>query len=142
MEKIMSMFVYSPYGHRTRRLVRQMLENSASEAEPLVNFPIDVRADGDAYQISAVIPGVKAEDLSIQMVGDTITLEGEFKHDRDENTRYLKMERPSGKFHRTITLPDALDASKAEANLEDGILSLRVPMSEQALPKAIKVKSK
>ncbi|NPV56904.1 MAG: Hsp20/alpha crystallin family protein [Anaerolineae bacterium] len=138
----MSMFVYAPYGHHTRRLVRQMVENGSADMQSLVSFPIDVHTDGEAYYISAVIPGVKAEELSIQLVGDTITLEGEFNHERDEKAKYLRMERPSGKFHRTITLPDALDAASVEANLQDGILTLRAPISEQARPKAIKVNSK
>ena len=136
----MSMFVYAPYSQRARRLMRQVFEHTADNDHMLVGFPVDIRAEEDAYELSAVIPGVKAEDITIQVVGDSITLEGEIKSERDQKAQYLRVERPSGKFHRTFTFPETLEAAKAEAHLADGILTLRVPKSEQARPKVIKVK--
>jgi len=60
----------------------------------------------------------------------------------DENANYLMQEIPGGKFCRTINLPDVLDASKADAEMKDGVLILRVPKAEEAKPKTIKITAK
>ncbi len=124
-----------------RRMWR-MMDNELPVMEADVVFPMDVQVDEDGYTISAVLPGVEAEALNIQIVNDTVSLQGEFKNERDENVRYLLAERPSGRFSRTITLSDPLDAARAEAELKNGVLTLRVPKAEEAKPKNIKVLSK
>jgi len=105
-------------------------------------IPVDVKAEDDAYVLSATIPGVSAQDLNIQVVNETVTIQGEIKVNRGENENYLLSERPSGRFSRVLTLPDQLNASKAEADISNGILTLRIPKSEDAKPKSIKVISK
>ena len=98
-----------------------------------------MRADGDDFIISALLPGVKADELSIQVVNETVTLQGEIPAETAEDARYLVQERPSGKFYRVIRLPEPLDTAKAEADLSDGVLTLRVPKAEEARPRTIKV---
>lgn len=100
---------------------------------------VNVREEDDAYILTAIAPGLSAEDLSIQVIEDVITIEGEFK--RDENT-YLLRELPSGRFHRSLRMPVELDAAKAEAEIKDGILTVRVPKAESVRPKTIKVNVK
>ena len=82
---------------------------------------------------------MKAEDLNIQVIEDILTIEGTFGNQEGE---YLLSELPAGKFRRSLRLPTLLDSDKAEASIENGILSLRVPRIEAALPKSIPVSSK
>ena len=138
----MSMYVRTPMSHLARRMAWNRAMEQWVEAEPRVFFPMDVRAEGDEYAITALLPGVKADDLSVQVINDTITLQGEFKKLEDENSTLLRSEIPVGRFYREITLPVPLDTAKVEAHLEDGVLTLRVPKAEQARPKNIKIVTK
>ena len=103
----------------------------ADYEEPTHDFTlaVDVRDEDDAFVISALVPGLKAEDLNIQILDDVVTVEGEFKADENE---YLLRELPHGSFRRTLNLPVALDADKAQAKITDGVLTLRVPKAESA----------
>ena len=140
MEEEMAMYIRTP-NLRARYHPMQRYGNW-DEFENEVFFPIDVKAGNDAFEVKAFLPGLKAEDISIQVVNETITLQGEYKYEIDEKANYLLQEIPAGKFYRTITLPDILDASKAEAEMKDGVLTLRVPKAEEAKPKTIKVNVK
>ncbi|MDZ4159050.1 MAG: Hsp20/alpha crystallin family protein, partial [Anaerolineaceae bacterium] len=112
-----------------RMLHRWMAENRPMP-EPEVIFPVNLKADKDAYTLTALLPGIKAEDLNIQITREYVTLQGEFKPDADPAVQFLLQELPAGKFNRTLALPEAVDASKAEADLADGMLTLRIPKSE------------
>ena len=100
---------------------------------------VDVREEQDAYILSAIVPGLKADDLNIEIIEDVVTIEGTFAADENE---YLLRELPQGKFHRSLRMPVELDAEKAEAKIDDGLLTLRVPKAESARPKTIKVNIK
>lgn len=102
-------------------------------------LPVNIREEDDAYILTAIVPGLSAEDLSIQVVEDVVTLEGEFK--RDESA-YLLRELPQGKFYRSLRMPVELDPTKAEAEMKNGILTVRVPKAETVRPKTIKVNIK
>lgn len=106
-----------------------------------VLIPVDVKAEEDAYVVKAMIPGVSADDLNIQVVNETVTIQGEIKAE-EEKGDYLLHERPTGHFSRVLTLPDELDAAKAEADISNGVLTLRIPKAEDAKPKSIKVVAK
>lgn len=135
-------FYMTRFPRRARQMMERMMESDWPFVEREVIVPVDVKTGQDEFVITALLPGVKAEDLSIQIVNETVTIQGEIKNDRQEEASYLLMERPSGRFCRTLTLPVPLDASKAEASLSDGVLTLRVPKAEEARPKTIKVISK
>jgi HSP20 family protein len=101
-----------------------------------LSLAVDVREEDDAYILNALVPGLKADDLNIQVLEDVVTIAGEFKVDESE---YLMRELPYGSFSRTLRLPVTLDAGKAEAKITDGVLTLRLAKVESALPKTIKV---
>jgi HSP20 family protein len=104
---------------------------------------LDVRVDSDEYVITAAVPGLKAEDLHVEILDDVLTLRAEIQPDEvEENGKgdYLLREITHGEFSRSLRLPDPTDASKAEAKIEDGLLTVRVPKAEEARPKEIKVK--
>jgi len=139
----MAMYVRMPYGRwMMRRWMDRLFDEEWPEEAPAVFVPVDVKADDEGYLISALLPGVKAEDINIQVQDNTVTLQGELKADRDENATYILRERPSGRFLRVVNLPDELDAAAAEASLKDGVLTLRVPKAAAARPRTIKVISK
>lgn len=102
-------------------------------------LPVDVREQEEAYLLTAYVPGLKAEDLNIQIVEDTLTIEGEYGQHEGQA---LMSELPAGSFRRALRLPAQLDAEKAEAKIENGVLTLRLPKAESARPRVIKVASK
>jgi HSP20 family protein len=106
-------------------------------------IPVDVHADQDGYVITADVPGLKAEDISIEILDDVVTLRSEVEHaNGDGNGKYLLRELRHGGFTRSLQLPTNLDPNAAEAKVEDGVLTVRIPKSEDARPKEIKVKAK
>jgi len=116
-----------------RQTARRWIVSNTPDALPL---PVDVRQEEDAYVLTAFVPGLQAEQLNIQILGDTVSVEGEYQHDENE---HLLNELPSGAFRRALRLPTELDAEKAEAQIDNGVLTLRLPKAESARPKTIKV---
>jgi HSP20 family protein len=139
-------FYISPY-HRmaaVRHAMNHMyndtiVDRTPSECEMLL--AVDVQAVEDAYDITALVPGLDAEDLEIETLNNTVTIRGEFKSCSEDQAKYLISELPSGHFSRTITLPTTTDTSKVEASIKNGVLSLHIPKAEADRPKAIKVMS-
>ncbi|MCJ7623300.1 MAG: Hsp20/alpha crystallin family protein [Anaerolineaceae bacterium] len=107
-----------------------------------VFFPIDVKEEENSYVILASLPGVESDHMDIQIEKDIVTIQGEVSKKVEENDRFVHQERASGKFYRAVQMPNVLDASKAEAELKDGVLTLRIPKAEEALSKKIEIKSK
>ena len=104
---------------------------------------LDIVANGDEYVVTAAVPGLKAEDLSLEVLGDTVTIHGELPATEvKDGGDVLLHERRYGKFARTISLPAELDGAKAEAAIENGVLTLRLPKAETAKPKTIKINAK
>jgi HSP20 family protein len=130
----MSFYVSTTPYHMARRWAASM--QNQEETRPL---PVDIRDEGEEYVLTAYVPGLKAEDLNIQIVDDALSIEGKFgQHDGE----FLMSELPAGAFRRTLRLPVALDTEKASALIENGILTLRVPKAESSRPRTIKVSSK
>ena len=116
---------------------KNLYKNTASHEG--ISFPMDIREDESAYTIEAILPGVKSKDIDIEITSDQVTIKGKLQKAEEENVKYLLQERPSGYFSRTINLPVEIDSDEAEAQLEDGILTLRIPKVAEALPRKIKV---
>ncbi len=131
----MSMYI-KPHTHFQNRPVYRW-----DSRENEIHVPLDVSVDDNSYVIDMIVPGLEPDDVDIEIVEKTIIISGEFKA-ADEDIKFLRRERPSGKFRRVIRLPKLLNMEKSEANLEKGILSLRVDVAEEALPKMIKIKAK
>jgi HSP20 family protein len=125
----------SSYPVRAMRRMAGGTPHTTSEG----NLAVNIREEENAYLLSALVPGLKAEDLDIQILDDMVSIAGEYKPDE---TGYLVCELPHGAFQRTLRLPVPLDPGSAEAKIADGILSLRLPTAESARPKIIKVTAK
>jgi HSP20 family protein len=115
--------------------------NGSREAGMAV--PVDVLAEADSYVLTAVVPGLRSEDLSLEVLGDTVTLRGEVAGpEAEKDGSYLLRERRTGKFERSFTFPAELNAAEAQAALENGILTLRLAKAEAAKRKTIKVNAR
>jgi HSP20 family protein len=100
---------------------------------------VNIREEDDAYILSALVPGIKADDLNIQVLEDVLRIEGEYKLNESE---YLLQELPHGSFKRTLRLPTIVDADHVEAKITDGVLTLKLPKAESARPKKINITAK
>jgi HSP20 family protein len=127
---------FTPYPYRMTRRWARMAECEQPEHSHSYTLSVDIREQDDVYVLSALVPGLKAEELNIQILEDVVTVEGEFKADQ---TEYLMRELPHGSFRRTLRLPATLDAEKAQAKITDGVLTLHLPKAESSRPKTIKV---
>lgn len=121
------------------RIFEESMAETASEREMLL--AVDVQARDDDYVITALVPGLEPDNLNIEILNNTISLRGEFGSSAQEDAKYLMCELPAGKFSRIITLPTALEPSKAEASIKNGVLKLVVPKAEAHRPKTIKIKA-
>jgi HSP20 family protein len=120
-----------PYRRQSRRMAAM---NGGSSRESFLN--VNVRDEEDAFVLSALVPGLKADDLNIQVLEDVVRIEGEFQANDEE---YLLRELPNGSFRRALRMPTEIDADKVEAKITDGVLTLRLPKTESARPKKIKI---
>jgi HSP20 family protein len=106
-------------------------------------FPVDLLETADEVVIKASLPGVKPEDIDISVTGNLLTLRGEAKEEKEEKGEtWYRRERRFGAFHRQFQLPTEVDAAKAQAAFEHGVLRLTLPKAEAARPKTIKVEAK
>ena len=106
-------------------------------------FPLDISETDEAFEVEAALPGVKPEDVEVQVHGDTVTIKGNAKEEAEENGKdWLRRERRYGVFARSFTLPTDIDAANASADFENGLLKLRLPKSEASRPKTIKVSTR
>ena len=104
-------------------------------------MPVDVTENDDGYTFKASVPGVKPEELDITIEDDVLTIRAERKAE-ESNEELRWQERYYGKLERAFRLLVEVDASKAEARLEHGVLTLSLPKAETVKPKAIKVQAK
>ena len=118
------------YRHMTRRWVEQ---HQQSETRSL---GVSISEKDDTYLLSALVPGLKAEDLNIQVLENVVSIEGEYRADQ---TEYLLNEIPSGPFRRALRLPADIQADKVEAKISDGVLTLSLPKAESSKPKKINI---
>lgn len=112
-----------------------------ARAEREARLPLDVYTTPSEIVIMASVPGLKPDEVAITLEGDTLSINGEIKPPM-ENVEYIFQERPYGKFSRTLTINVPVEAEKAEATFDSGVLTLTLPKAEAARPKTIKVEAK
>lgn len=116
-----------------RRMARRWAENNEQ------TLGVNIREEDDVFVLSALVPGIKSDALNIQVLEDVVRIEGEYQMDE---SKYLIRELPNGSFVRTLRLPAPIDADHVEADVTDGVLTLRLPKAESARPKQIKINSR
>jgi len=103
-------------------------------------LPLDVTTSDDALTIEAALPGIRPEDVDITIENGTVRISGKTADERKaEEGSYVVQEIRRGSFSRSVTLPNGLEADKASASFENGILRLEIPRAEQVKPRQIKI---
>ena len=107
----------------------------------LWNPPVDVYETKESIVLKADLPEVSKDDVDISVQGNTLTIHGERKREKEVKEKdFYRMERSYGAFSRSFTLPGSVDADKIEADFSAGVLQLTLPKREESKPKQIKVK--
>ncbi|EPG67630.1 Hsp20/alpha crystallin family protein [Leptospira wolffii] len=101
---------------------------------------LNVYADSDHITVTAEIPGLAPEDLEITVAHNILTIAGEWKDSKTEHPR--RQERARGNFKRQLELPVAVDSEKVQAKVQDGVLTLRLPVQESEKPRKIRIEAK
>jgi HSP20 family protein len=102
---------------------------------------VDTYEKDDALVIQAELPGVKKEDISLDIDNRVLTIRGERRYEDDVNQKdYHRQERFYGKFQRSFTLPDNVDPNRVDANYSDGVLKVTLPKTEESQTKKIEIK--
>lgn len=135
----------SPFG-QLRREMRDWMSNLLTDGDETwfgAAVPsLDLSETADAVQVRMDVPGVKAADLDIQINGNLLTISGKREEEKEEKDRtFHRIERSSGSFSRTVTLPCAVDEGKVDAKYKDGILTVALPKTQEAKAHKIAVKS-
>ncbi|AKF83683.1 spore coat protein [Myxococcus fulvus 124B02] len=102
----------------------------------------DVKETQDAYVFKADVPGIKQEDVEISVTGQRLTVSGRREEEKlDEGERYFTYERGYGSFARTFTVPEGVDLDNVNAELKEGVLTLRIPKRPELKSKRIPIGS-
>jgi len=106
-------------------------------------IPVDLYETDDSVVAKAALPGVNPEEVEVSVNDDLLTIKGETKHEEKEEREYfLRRELSYGAFGRTLPLPASVDAEKATAEYEGGVLTITLPKVEGSRTKTIKIHSK
>lgn len=114
-------------------------------ASQLLAPSLDVSEEEGFVDVAMDVPGMKAEDFDIQVVGNRLTISGERNEQKEEagnGKSYRRIERHMGHFSRSVTLPCDVNEAKVEATYQDGVLKVKLPKTEQAKAHKIKVLEK
>ena len=104
---------------------------------------IDMYQTDDNVVVKAALPGLNSDDVDITVTGETLTLRGEYRQETEQkDANYHIREHRSGSFQRAILLPTDVQANKARADFENGILTITIPIAEEVKPKSITIKAK
>ncbi len=123
--------------------LRDLVDRFFSEAPAVrrnVEYPyVNLKENDDEVVITALLPGVMADSLNIQLIDNSLVLEGEKKSDVQDKP-YIRKERVFGGFKKAVRLPYRVDGDKIEAGLKDGILTIKLAKAEEARPKKIEIR--
>lgn len=128
-----------PFSTEFTRLFDSLFEPRGTVAQRWVPA-MDLVETEDHYLLKADLPGMKQEDVSLEFNDGTLTISGERGHEYERKEKgYFRIERSFGRFSRSLTLPDGIDADKIEASFHDGVLEVTIPKPEARKPRRIEV---
>lgn len=145
----MELVQWEPFGglNGIHQRMNELFEEAFGYSRPYrtaANAPwwpaVDILESKDGYLIRAELPGMKREDFNLEVKEGTLTLTGERRFEEAANgVEYHRVERVSGKFSRSFSLPQTVNSSEIKATYRDGILEIHVPKAEEAKPKQIAI---
>ncbi len=101
---------------------------------------MDLEETEKEYRITAELPGMEEKDVEVLLAGNSITLKGEKKEEKEEKGKsFYHVERSYGTFQRTVPLPDGIDLKKVDADFKNGVLTVKLPKTSEAKTKGKKV---
>ncbi len=108
----------------------------------VISPSVDLSETAEALQLRMDVPGIKAEEINIEVSGDTINISGEHKEEKEEKGKtFHRIERRSGSFARSMTLPAAVKENQVTAEVADGVLTITLPKTEVSKTQKITVKA-
>ncbi|MBI5938718.1 MAG: Hsp20/alpha crystallin family protein [Betaproteobacteria bacterium] len=112
-----------------------------AEARALGQVKVDVKEDDKSYTVHADLPGVKKEDIHVNIEGNTVSISAEVKHESEqkEGEKLLRSERYYGKVYRSFTLGHDIDEAAAKARFENGVLDLTLPKKAASATKRLTI---
>ncbi|MFP5334924.1 MAG: Hsp20/alpha crystallin family protein [Actinomycetes bacterium] len=123
------------------RLASQLMGATATGTRTPRWMPMDLYRSGDHFVMNVDLPGIDPGSIDLSVDGNTLSIRAE-RTLRPEDAQWLAQERPAGTFLRQLNLGDGLDIDKIHATYENGVLSLTIPVAEQAKPRRISVETK
>jgi HSP20 family protein len=118
------------------------MERWSSLADEETGFApaLEVGESEDEVFVKAQLPGMKREDIQVELSDGSLTIKGEAKEEKEEKKKsYYRREFSYGQFTRRVSLPPGVDTGKASAELKDGILNVRLPKTEELKKKSVKL---
>lgn len=130
-----------------QRSVNRLFDDAVSEgrqgrrADAMWVPPVDIYEDKDAITLLCDLPGMDQNDVKLNLDNNILTISGTRKAANEENREnYQRIECVSGPFNRSFTLPATVDAEKVEADMDRGVLKIRLPKREESKPRQIAIK--
>ena len=121
------------------RELNRLLANDGNAFAP----PADVLVDDDGVTVHLDVPGLHADNLEIELENEVLMVRGErpvpYQPENGDKTSWRRIERPFGRFERSLRVPRGLDPGSIQASLENGVLTLRIPKPEQLKPRRIEI---
>ena len=135
---------FSSLQDRINRLFDDTMRASTEGDEELTKGAwapaVDINETDDGFMVTADLPGVKKEDIEIDLKDSTLTIKGEKKFgEKTPKENYIRIERSYGKFIRSFSLPNNIDSEKIKATFNNGVLELNIPKKEEARPKQVTI---
>ncbi|MEO6018766.1 MAG: Hsp20 family protein [Knoellia sp.] len=121
------------------RLAQQVLAGPGTRALPSV-MPMDAWREGDTFHVEFDLPGISADAVDLDVERNVVTVKAE-RAGLDKEKEMLAAERPRGVLSRQLVLGDNLDTERIEASYDAGVLTLKIPVAEQAKPRKIEISS-
>ena len=133
-----NLLIRDPFLAAPFRLMDELLRNTGN-GNRVAGFtpPVDVHETEDEYLVTIDLPGVKSEDVNVEINDNVLSISG--ARVADETGAAQLVERPYGTFARTLTLPQGVDSDSIEAGYQDGVLELRIPKPAEQKPKKITI---
>jgi HSP20 family protein len=128
MNRLFSTFFDSPTGNGGNGGVRRWIP------------AMDLVETDDHFVLTADLPGLTQEDINLEFEGDVLTLSGERKHShQDRREGFYRLERATGTFSRSLTLPEGIDPEAVQASFDRGVLEVSIPKPEERKPRKISI---
>lgn len=133
---------YPAIPRRFSEMMDEFFNDSLTQGDRSGFVPgIDITEDDKQYNIQVTLPGMKKDDINIDLEDRTLTISGERRQEKeDKNVKYHIVESRFGKFERSFVLPNDVDLESLSARYKDGMLNLSVKKSEKKMSKQIEVK--